>query len=498
MVAFYKPYMEITTNKTQQRTRPEVSGRKNIMRQRTRPEVNGRENAYEHKTDKELKKIVGEKDFTIIKSTLKPAEQATIVKYRHSIRLANAMDHCFWIGNSHHKTIYANAVYQKTTGYPIKECLGQPSDFCFDEESKKAIAKNHKLRTAGMASKYEATYITKQGKKIPVLIIGAPTDTGGTYGMHINLTQIKKHREQQRLSDQIVRNSTEAIVILDKSHHIKIWNKGAEKIFGYKEKAVLGEKLSPLIVPKKLTEENKKIIGEVEKNKFIHNFETKRLHKNGEKIDVSLSITKVTDSKNNSKGYLVIYNDITDRKKVNTELQKRFEAIQDAYKELGIQKRQADYMNEITDIATSEEKIDKVAKLIVSAVCMLTKCDSAILRLLGPKRKTLRLLSCLGVNHKWLDKSKIALENSLAEDAFKTGRPIIIQDIDASTKHQGIKLVKSHKLKTLILIPLMVSGKFIGTLSVYATDPGKFRLIETEFLERFGKQCSLALHIKKK
>lgn len=470
----------------------------NITRQRPTPPWQGKAKRRENIIDKKLKKIVGEKEFKTIKSILKPKEQTTITKYRRAIKLANAMDHCFWIGNRHHKTIYANAVYQKTTGYSLKECLGQPSDFCFDEESKRNIAKHHKLRAVGISSKYEATYITKQGKKIPVLIIGAPTSTGGTYGMHINLTEVKKHREQRRMSEQIVRNSTEAIVILDKTHHIKIWNTGAAKIFGYKENEVLGKKVSSLIVPKELAEENKKVIGEVEKKKFIHNFETKRHHKNGEKIDVSLSITKVTDSKNNSKGYLIIYNDITDRKKVNTELQKRFETIQDAYKELGIQKRQADYINEITDVAISKEKIDKVAKLIVSAVCMLTKCDSAILRLLGPKGKNLRLLSCLGVNHKWLDKSKIALENSLAEDAFKTGRPIIIQDIDASTKHQGIKLVKSHKFKTLILIPLMINEKFIGTLSIYATDPGKFRLIETEFLERFGKQCSLALHIKKK
>ena len=155
-------------------------------------------------------------------------------------------------------------------------------------------------------------------------------------------------------------------------------------------------------------------------------------------------------------------------------------------------------MNEIIEITTSKEGIEKVGKLIVSATCMLTKCDGAILRLLSQNNKTLRLLSCLGVSHKWLDKSKIAIENSLAEDAFKTQRPIIIQDIDSSTKHQGIKLVKAHKFKALILIPLMMADKPIGTLSMYATDPGKFRLIETEFLENFGKQCSLALYIKRK
>jgi PAS domain S-box-containing protein len=426
------------------------------------------------------------------------SDQLIIDKVQHAINIADAMNQCLWLGNEKHETIYVNSVYEKTSGYSLKECLGQQSDFCFDEESKQRIKEHHRLRKKGAGSQYEATMVSKSGKNTPLLISGAPTDSGGTIGIFINMSKVKKLREQKRISDQIIRSSVEAIVILGKNHRIRLWNTGAEKTFGYKEHEVFGKKLANFVVPKELKEENKKITAEIENKKFIRNFETKRLNKNGEKIDVSLSMTKVTGSRGSSKGYLVIYQDITQRKRVNTELQKRFEAIQDAYKELGIQKRQTDYMNEIIDIAISKEGIEKVGKLIVSATCMLTKCDGSILRLLGEKKKTLRLLSCLGVSHKWLDKSKTTIENSLAEDAFRTQRPIIIQDIDSSTKHQGLKLVKAHRFKALILIPLMIEGKPLGTLSMYATDPGKFRLIETEFLENFGKQCSLALYIKKK
>lgn len=422
----------------------------------------------------------------------------SLEKFVKSTNLANTMNECLWVGDKQHKTLYVNPIFEKLSGYTLEECVGKDCVFFFDEEGKNRISNHHKLRKLGKSSQYEANLVSKKGKLVPLLISGGPTKAGGTIGIFTNLTKIKKLYDQKKMSDQIIRSSTEAIVILGKNHRIRLWNAGAEKTFGYKEKNVFGKKLSGLIVPKELNEENKKITSEVEKNKFVRNFETKRLRKNGEKIDVSLSITKVTGSKGSLKGYMVIYQDITQRKRVNTELQKRFEAIQDAYKELGIQKRQADYMNEIVDIATSSEGIEKVGKLIVSATCMLTKCDGAVLRLQDKNKKTLRLLSCLGVSHKWLDKNKLTIENSLAEDAFKTQRPIIIQDIGSSTKHQGIKLVKAHGFKALILIPLMIEGKPVGTLSMYATDPGKFRLIETEFLENFGKQCSLALYIKKK
>jgi PAS domain S-box-containing protein len=426
----------------------------------------------------------------------KEEDKGILEKVMHSISIAEAMNECLWLGDKNHKTIYINPVYEKTSGYKLEEVIGKPADFCFDEETRRIIQQHHGLRSKGAASQYEGTMISKSGKKIPLLISGAPTETGGSIGIFINLTKLKKLEDQKKITEQIIKNSAEAMVVLDKRLNITMWNNGASKIFGYKESEVINKKLGKIIIPKELKEENKKLVEDIETKGFIKNFETKRETKDGVKIDVSMSMSKVINEDKKLIGYLVIYQDITQRKKVNTELQKRFEAIQDAYKELGIQKRQNDYIYEIIDIAVEDESLEKLCKLIVSATCMLTKCDAAVLRLFEKKRKILRLKSCLGVSHKWLDKSKINFENSLAEDAYKTGRSIIIQDLESSYKHRGIKLVKSHGFKTLILIPLIINKELLGTLSMYATDPSKFRLIEKEFLEKFGKQCSLAMHVK--
>jgi transcriptional regulator with GAF, ATPase, and Fis domain len=102
----------------------------------------------------------------------------------------------------------------------------------------------------------------------------------------------------------------------------------------------------------------------------------------------------------------------------------------------------------------------------------------------------------MGVSQKWLTKNQIPFENSLGEEAVHAGRPLLIDNIQSSQKHKGVKLLKQHKFATLILLPLLLPGKIIGTISLYSTDPAKFRFIETDFLENFSKQCALALYVK--
>jgi|GEM_PF-1315511 len=448
--------------------------------------------------DQKLLTIIGYKDLDIIKKLLKPEDLSVLYRYRHSLNLPNAANHAFWIGDKDHKTIYVNDQYRKLTEYSLEECIGQPADFCFTEESKRIIASHHKLRKIGASSQYEADYITKSGKIIPMFVIGAPTETGGTYGIHIDMRENKKNDSQKKIAEQIMKNSIEAIIILDKNHRITMWNNGAENMFGYKESDVLNKDVSSLLIPSELQEENRQIVEEVEEKNVLRNYETKRKNISGDKIDVSVSVTKVMSKRNKFIGYLVTYRDITQQKKVGNELQKRFETIQDAYKELGLQRRHLDYLYEIVDATINQNSdLGSLENLIVSALCLLTKCDAAILRNYDEPKKVLKLASCFGVSPQWLNKHQIKFDNSLASEAFENKRPIIIDDIDTNPRHQGSSLLKMHRFKTMVLIPLSINKKLLGTISLYATDPAKFRLIETDFLEKIGKQCAISLFAKK-
>ena len=414
-----------------------------------------------------------------------------------SINVVQTMNECFWVGDKDHKTLYVNPVFEKLSGYSLEECLGRDCVSFFDEEGKRIISQHHGLRLSGKSSQYEANMVSKTGRVIPLLISGGPTKEGGTMGIFTNLSKLKKLSRQEKVTRQILKFSTEAIVILDQNRHISLWNNGATRLFGYKEEDVLNKSID-IVIPAEEVETNQRLLAEVEEKGHIKNIEGRRQTKNGEAIDVLISVTKVLDEENHLIGYLVIYRDVTQQKRTNNELQKRFETIQDAYKELGLQRRHLDYLYEIIDSTVNiETSLESLEKLIVSALCLLTKCDAAILRAYDERKKVLKLASCFGVSPKWLDKHQVKFENSLASEAFENKRPTIIDDVDNNPKHQGSSLLKMHRFKTIVLIPLSINKKIFGTISLYATDASKFRLIETDFLEKIGKQCTIALFAKK-
>jgi len=410
--------------------------------------------------------------------------------------IAKTMSECLWIGDKRHKTVYVNPVFEKTSGYSLKECRGKDCDYFFDKEGKAAIKNHHKLRKSGKSSQYEATMLSKSGEKIPLFISGASTKTGGTIGVFINLKNLKNLEKEKRLTEQIVKNSTEAIIVLDQKKRISLWNSGAEGLFGFKENEVINKKINPLLVPPEKLEENEEITKDLASKGFIKGHATQRITKKGKLIEVSVSITRVTDKNKEFIGYLTFYKDITSKKNLSNQLQKRFEAIQDAYKELGFQKRQNDYIFEITEAAAGKSSIQGLGQLILSAATMITKCDGATLRIYDEKTDSIKLSSCIGVGSNWKGRSKLAYKNSLAEEAFKNKRPMLIHDLESTPKHRGLKIAKEHGFKACITLPLIVNEKFIGVIILYSTDPGKFRLIETDFLERFTSQCSLAIFTK--
>jgi PAS domain S-box-containing protein len=118
----------------------------------------------------------------------------------------------------------------------------------------------------------------------------------------------------------IVQSSQDAIISKTLDGIVTSWNPGAEKVFGYTAEEMIGQSITKLIHPNDLYEESM-IIGKIRRGERVEHMQTRRLHKDGHFIDVSLTISPVKDSSGNIIGASKIGLDITQEKKIQQALE---------------------------------------------------------------------------------------------------------------------------------------------------------------------------------
>jgi two-component system sensor kinase FixL len=117
-----------------------------------------------------------------------------------------------------------------------------------------------------------------------------------------------------RLFAQIVQSSNDAILSKTLDGIITSWNRAAEDIFGYTVAEATGQSIF-MLIPPDLVDEERRIIADLQAGREIEQYETVRLHSNGSKIDVSISVSPIRNSAGTIVGASKIARDITERKR---------------------------------------------------------------------------------------------------------------------------------------------------------------------------------------
>jgi PAS domain S-box-containing protein len=108
----------------------------------------------------------------------------------------------------------------------------------------------------------------------------------------------------------IVASSDDAIVSKDLDGTILTWNRGAERMFGYREDEVVGRPITILLPPDRRQEEDE-ILKTLRAGHRIDHFETERLTKDGRRIQVSLSVSPIANSEGKIIGAAKVARDTT-------------------------------------------------------------------------------------------------------------------------------------------------------------------------------------------
>lgn len=301
---------------------------------------------------------------------------------------------------------------------------------------------------------------------------------------------MKKNADAQTFSinddfyREIVESTEDAIIGKDLKATVKSWNRGAEKIYGYKKDEIIGKPLTTLM-PHEKEDELEKIMEQVKQGKTIKHFETLRKHKNGNLLNMSVTISPIKNSDGEIIGASSIGRNITEKKR----LEKNLAYLSEASKKL-------------TSSLDYKATLRNIARLAVPKIgdwfAIHIKEDEG-------------LLSQLAIAHTNPKKIKWAkeLNKKYPTDpdspygtyhVLRTGKPelysTITEDLLAKSakNKEHLHILKEVGFKSAMVVPLLVHKKAIGTIS-FVTSESEYHYTKADlkFAEELANRAAIAI-----
>ena len=212
-----------------------------------------------------------------------------------------------------------NAAAERLFGFSADEIIGRsiltiiPPDLQHEEP---VILE--KIRSGQRVDHYETQRLHKSGKRLEVSLSVSPIRN--PMGRVIGASKIARDAsDRRRLEDArlrlaaIVESSDDAIISKNLDGVITSWNASAERVFGYKADEIIGQSVLR-IIPKELHHEEPAIIARLKSGQRIEHHDTRRLRKDGQLIDVSLTVSPIRNEKGDVVGGSKILRDIRERR----------------------------------------------------------------------------------------------------------------------------------------------------------------------------------------
>jgi len=241
----------------------------------------------------------------------------------------------FCIANTHGYFWRINDNFTRTLGYPANELTSQPFiDFVHPDDRLSTLHEIVKLSRGEPSIQFINRYRHSDGHYISLEWTARSLESEGVvYAVardiseRIRLENEKCQIEYDRFRlSEIVDSACDAIIGMDLSGVVESWNLGAEVLFGYSAKEMIGKPIR-VINPLERLHEESILFGRIRQGDRVDSFETVRIHKSGERMDISLSISPIRDAVGVITGASIIARSISKQRKLESDLEKSRTAL---------------------------------------------------------------------------------------------------------------------------------------------------------------------------
>src|SRR5262249_28338798 len=194
-----------------------------------------------------------------------------------------------------------------------------------------------RVRQGEKLDHFDTERIRKDGTRFEISLTVSPIRNAkgeiiGASKVVRDITERRRAEEARARLAAIVDSADDAIVSKTLEGAITSWNRAAEAMFGWTVGEAVGQRIT-LIIPRERWPEEDDVLARIRKGESIDHFDTVRVSKSGRRVDVSLTVSPVRDSRGRIIGASKIARDVSEQKRAETERAALLQAAQQAREE---------------------------------------------------------------------------------------------------------------------------------------------------------------------
>jgi PAS domain S-box-containing protein len=310
------------------------------------------------------------------------------------------------------------------------------------------------------------------------------------WGTQRDVSDRKDAERTQAYLAAIVGSADDAIIAKDLNGIMQSCNAAAERTFGYTAAELIGQPVRMLIPQDRQTEEDA-ILARLRRGERVSHFETVRVRKDGQTIDVSLTISPVRDATGTVTGASKIARDITALKAAERERVRLLEenaAITTA-------------LNDVGAIVASDLDRDKVVQAVTDAATALTTAEfgAFFYNVIDAAGESYTLYTISGVPREAFSKFPMPRNTEVFETTFKGTGVLRSADITQDPRYGHNRpyhgMPQGHlPVRSYLAVPVKGrAGHVIGGLFFGHSEPGRFADVHERLAVGIASWASVAL-----
>mgnify|MGYP000051418592 CR=1 FL=1 len=287
-----------------------------------------------------------------------------------------------------------------------------------------------------------------------------------------NTRLISELVEAKEWREALIENAFDAVIAIDRQHHITLFNRRAEEMLGWKAEEMIGHTVARL---HREVGQARQIFERVNQEGAVSGLEVELKHRDGTPIPALLSATLIRDSQGHPIGQAGFMRDL-----------RQVRLFEDRQRALF----------KVSQAITSVLELDEVLELVIhSALAAFPAAHGGSIHLYDERADLLCVRSnTFGYSPEAADAFCLRPGEGVAGWVFRHRQPAVVEDVQRDPRYKKFDHPQAPAHRSIICVPLQVRGQVIGTLSLDNLEaPAAFQADDVELLSTFADQAAIAI-----